>query len=100
MFFILLPLLTIPIVAAIAVPVLLETIDPTLVASSVDVGVSPLNMTALGAADTSARALSLADAQSVHSSDISIATPPRHAGTIKIRLIPSHLLISVAGTSP
>ena len=100
MFFILLPLLTIPIVAAIAVPVLLETIDPTLVASSVDVGVSPLNMTALRAADASARALSLADAQSVHSPNISIVSPPRHAGTIEIRLIPSHLLISVAETSP
>lgn len=100
MFAILLPVLTIPIVAALAVPVLLETINPTLVAGSVDIGVSSLNMTALRAADASARALSLAGAQSVHSSNISVLSPPRHASTIKIRLIPSHFLISVAETSP
>ena len=72
-------LLSIKGMAALAFPLLLETINPNLVASSVNNGASTLNLTALGAADAPARASSSAEAPSVDYSRISVYRPPRHA---------------------
>ena len=93
MFSIIFPLLSIQVVAASAVP-LLEVTSPTLIANGVNVEPSPLNLTALRLAEASAQAMSLASAQSVHSSHVSVLSPPRRASTIRIRLIPSLILLT------
>ena len=74
-------LLSFQIVAALAAPPLLETVNPTLVASNADIGASPLNSTALSETDASAaRALSLAGVHSVLPSHASsVLSTPRHA---------------------
>ena len=82
--FLLLP--SIQFVAALALP-LLEVTSPTLIANGVNADPSPLNLTALGLKESSAQALPLASAQSVHSSHVSVLSPPRRASTIFIRLI-------------
>lgn len=94
------PLLLLPVqmLAALAAPPLLETINPTLVASSVNIGASPLNSTALR--EASAQALSLAGAHSIPPPHVSVLSPPRHAVTIKIILVPSVMLMSTAETQP
>lgn len=67
------------IVAVLAAPPLLETVNPTLVASNVNIGASPLNATVLREADASAQALSLAGVHNIHSSHASsVLSPPRN----------------------
>ena len=87
MFSTFLPLLSIQVVAALAVP-LLEVTSPTLIANAVNVDPSPLNLTALRLEEASAQALPQASAQSVYSSHDSVISPPRRASTIQVRLIP------------
>ena len=94
-------ILSIKIVVALAASPLLEIIHPALVASSVNIGASPLNSTALREADASARALSQAGVHNTQSSRVSVLGPPRHATTIKPpRLIPSIVLISITEIPP
>ena len=94
-------ILSIKIVVALAASPLLEIIRPALVASSVNIGASPLNSTALREADASARALSQAGVHNTQSSHVSVLSPPKHATTIKPpRLIPSIVLISITEIPP
>lgn len=89
MFSISLLLLSTQVVPALAGPPLLETINPTLITSSANIGPSPLNLTALREADASARASSTSDVHSVDSSHVSILSPPRHATTLRIKIGPT-----------
>ena len=93
MFSTVLSLLSIQVVAALAVP-LLEVTSPTLIANGVNVDPSPLNLTALRLEEASAQAIPLASAQSGLSSHISVLSPPRRASTIQIRPILSLVLLT------
>lgn len=99
MFLTYLPLLSIQVVAALAIP-LLEVTSPTLIANGVNVDPSPLNLTTLRLEEASAQALTLESAQSVHSSPVSVLSPPRRASTIQIRLILSLILLTAMTEIP
>lgn len=85
------PLLLLPVqmLAALAAPPLLETINPTLVASSVNIGASPLNSTALR--EVSAQALSLAGAHSIPPPHVSVLSPPRNTTVGEIEDVEYHV---------